>query len=183
MAEPVTVDIATPIASVDTVGDSDGGSGSGGEVAVNPEAVQAEREGLMRAGKSLEAAAAELQQFQEEIFSSHKEQIARLSVEIAGKILQKEIAGGKYDIGKIIQEALKVAPAQQDVAVRLNADDLERYEKGIDEKSGDGLANVKLVADANIGPGQCVVETDKGMIEYFIEEHLKKISEALKITE
>jgi flagellar biosynthesis/type III secretory pathway protein FliH len=183
MAEPVTVDIATPIVSVGTIDDSDGAAGSGGEGAVNPETVQAEREDLMRAGKALEEAAVKLQQFQEEIFSSHKEQIARLSVEIAGKILQKEIAGGKYDIGKIIQEALKVAPTQQDVVVRLNADDLERYEKGIDEKSGGGLANVKLVPDANIGPGQCVVETDKGMIEYFIEEHLKKVSEALKITE
>lgn len=183
MAEPVTVDIATPIASVDTIDDSDSAAGSGGEGAVNPEAVQAQREGLMRAGKALEEAVVKLQQFQEEIFSSHREQIARLSVEIAGKILQKEIGDGHYDIGKIIQEALKVAPAQQDVVVRLNADDLERYEKGIDEKSGDGLANVKLVADANIGPGECVVETNKGMIEYFIEEHLKKVSEALKITE
>ena len=162
MAEPVTVDIAVPIASVDTIDDSDGAAVSGDEVVVNPEAVQSEREGLIRAGKSLEAAAGKLQQFQEEIFSSHKEQIARLSVEIAGKILQKEIGDGKYDIGKIIQEALKVAPSQQDVVVRLNSEDLERYEKGIDEKSGDGLATVKLVADANIRPGECVVETDKG---------------------
>ena len=183
MAEAVTISIATPIVSVDTVKESDGAAPSGGDGAVNPEAVQAQREALMRAGKSLEAAAAKLQQFQEEIFSSHKEQIARLSVEIAGKILQKEIGDGKYDIGKIIQEALKAAPAQQDVVVRLNGDDLKHYEKGIDEKSGDGLANVKLVADANIRPGECVVETNKGMIEYFIEEHLKKVSEALKITE
>ncbi len=183
MAEAVTISIATPIVSVDTVKESDGAVPSGGEGVVNPEAVQAQREELMLAGKSLEAAAAKLQQFQEEIFSSHKEQIARLSVEIAGKILQKEIGDGKYDIGKIIQEALKAAPTQQDVVVRLNGDDLKHYEKGIDEKSGDGLANVKLVADANIRPGECVVETDKGMIEYFIEEHLKKISEALKITE
>ena len=183
MAEPVTVDIATPIASVDAVDDIGGSAVSGGEEAVTPEGVQSEREGLIRAGKSLEAAAARLQQFQEEIFSSHKEQIARLSVEIAGKILQKELGDGKYDIVKIIQEALKVAPAQQGVVVRLNSGDLERYEKGIDEKSGDGLGNAKLVADASIGPGECVVETDKGMIEYFIEEHLKKVSEALKITE
>jgi len=180
MAEPVTVEIAAPIGSVDTVKDSDGAAPSGGEGVVSREAAEAQREKLMQAGKSLEEAAVKLQQFQEEIFSSHREQIARLSVEIAGKILQKEIAGGNYDIEKIIQEALKVAPAQQDVVVRLNADDLEHYEKGIDGKSGDGLANVKLVPDANIGPGQCVVETDKGMIEYFIEEHLKKVSEALK---
>ena len=180
MTNAVTVDIAERIASVGTIDDSGGAAVSGGEAVVNAETIQSEREGLIRAGKSLEAAAAKLQQFQEEIFSSHKEQIARLSVEIAGKVLQKEIADGKYDIGKTIQEALKVAPSQQDVVVRLNSDDLERYGKGIDEKSGDGLANVKLVADANIRPGEFVVETDKGMIEYFIEEHLKKVSEALK---
>ncbi len=183
MAEAVTISIATPIVSVDTVKESDGSAPLGGEGVVNPEAVQAQREALMLAGKSLEAAAAKLQQFQEEIFSSHREQIARLSVEIAGKILLKETADGNYEIGKIVQEALKVAPAQQDIVVRLNPNDLQQLQKIIEDKGGDALGSVKLVPDVNIGPAQCVVQTDKGMIEYFIEEHLKQISEALKITE
>jgi len=183
MAEPVTVEIGAPIASVGPIDDGGGAAGSVAEAVQARETAEVQKGELMLACRSLESAATRLEQFQEEIFSSHKEQIARLSVEIAGKILRKEIGEGKYDIVKIIEEALKVSPAQQDVVVRLNPADLACFEKGVDKKGDDVLSNVKLIPDAGIGRGECVVETDKGMIEYFIEEHLKKVSEALKITE
>ena len=50
---------------------------------------------------------------------------------------------------------------------------------GDPDRAAIGKKTRKLVGDAGIGPGQCVVETDKGMVEYFIEEHLKQVSEAL----
>ncbi len=183
MPESVTVNLAMPVKSVGAAEEGEDSSASAGAGAANPAAVQAERTGLIRAGQALQDAAVKLQQFQEEIFSSHKEQIVRLSVEIAGKILQKELADGNYEVEKIIQQALKEAPSRDGIVVRLNSDDLERYEKAIKDKGTEVPASVKLVPDEGIGPGQCVVETDKGMIEYFIQEHLKKISEALKITE
>ena len=183
MSQPVTIKIATPVASVNPVDNMNSVAAGANEMETSLETLKKEKENLIQAGKVLEDAAVKLQQFQEEIFSSHREQIARLSVEIAGKILLKETADGNYDIGKIVQEALKVAPSQQDVVVRLNPNDLQRFQKIIEDKGGDAPANVKLVPDVNIGPAQCVVQTDRGMIEYFIEEHLKQISEALKITE
>ncbi len=183
MSQPVTIKIATPVASVNPMDNINSVAAGANEMETSLETLKKEKENLIQAGKVLEDAAVKLQQFQEEIFSSHREQIARLSVEIAGKILLKETADGNYDIGKIVQEALKIAPAQQDIVVRLNPKDLQQLQKITEDKGGDALGNVKLAPDANIGPGQCVVETDKGMIEYFIEEHLKQISEALKITE
>jgi len=183
MSQPVTIKIATPVASVNPVDNMNSVAAGGNEMETSLETLKKEKENLIQAGKVLEDAAVKLQQFQEEIFSSHREQIARLSVEIAGKILLKETADGNYEIGKIVQEALKVAPAQQDIVVRLNPNDLQQYQKIIEDKGGDAPGNVKLVPDVNIGPAQCVVQTDKGMIEYFIEEHLKQISKALKITE
>jgi flagellar biosynthesis/type III secretory pathway protein FliH len=183
MSQPVTIKIATPVASVNPVDNMNSVAAGANEMETSLESLKKEKENVIQAGKALEDAAVKLQQFQEEIFSSHREQIARLSVEIAGKILLKEIADGNYDIGKIVQEALKIAPAQQDIVVRLNPNDLQQLQKITEDKGGGALGNVKLAPDAHIGPGQCVVETDKGMIEYFIEEHLKQISEALKITE
>ena len=183
MSQPVTISIDVPVASVSLVDNVDSVVSGAKEMETAPESLEKEKEDLIQASKALEDAAVKLQQFQEEIFRSHREQITRLSVEIAGKILLKETADGNYDIGKIVQEALKIAPAQQDIVVRLNPKDLQQLQKITEDKGGDALGNVKLVPDANIGPGQCVVETDKGMIEYFIEEHLKQISEALKITE
>jgi len=183
MSQPVTISIDTPVASVNPVDNMNSVSAGANEMETSLETLKEEKENLIRVGKALEDAAVKLQQFQEEIFSSHREQIARLSVEIAGKILLKETADGNYEIGKIVQEALKVAPAQQDIVVRLNPNDLQQLQKIIEDKGGDALGSVKLVPDVNIGPAQCVVQTDKGMIEHFIEEHLKQISEALKITE
>jgi flagellar biosynthesis/type III secretory pathway protein FliH len=182
MSQPVIISIDAPVASVNQVDKVGSAAAVADKMETGPELLK-EKENLIQAGKALEDATVKLQQFQEEIFSSHREQIARLSVEIAGKILIKEIADGNYDIVKVVQEALKIAPAQQDIVVRLNPKDLQQLQKIAEDKDGDGLGNVKLAADTNIGPGQCVVQTDKGMIEYFIEEHLKQISEALKITE
>jgi flagellar biosynthesis/type III secretory pathway protein FliH len=183
MSQPVTIKIATSVASVNPVDNMNSVAAGANEMETSLETLKKEKENLIQAGKVLEDAAVKLQQFQEELFSSHREQIARLSVEIADKILLKETADGNYEIGKIVQEALKVAPAQQDIVVRLNPNDLQQLQKIIEDKGGDALGSVKLVPDVNIGPAQCVVQTDKGMIEYFIEEHLKQISEALKITE
>ncbi len=125
---------------------------------------------------ALNEAARQLNTSCEETFSSNREQIVRLSVQIAEKILLKEISSGKYDIEKIVAEALKTAPTQQDVVVRINPQDLQRYQ----QSGNDLLANVKLVADPGIGCAECVVETNKGMIEYFIDEHLRQVTEALE---
>jgi flagellar biosynthesis/type III secretory pathway protein FliH len=48
-----------------------------------------------------------LQKYHDELFLSHKEQIIRLSVEIAAKILVKDIHERTYQIENIITEALR----------------------------------------------------------------------------
>ena len=172
--------MVVPIASVNMVS-AGAGDGDSDERLLERETEQlnAEKRRLGSLCEALDKAAGELAGFQEEMFSSHREQIARLSVEIARKILLREIENGNYEISRIIQEALKAAPSQQDVIVRVNPDDLTGYQKQTEAEGIDALSEVKLVGDAGIGPGQCVVETDKGMVEYFIEEHLKQVSEAL----
>ena len=103
-----------------------------------------------------------------------------LSVGIAEKILQNQIAQGQYDIEKIVQESLKTAPSQQDVSIRLNPDDLQQFQQILKDEGSGIPFNAKLLPDANIGPAQCIIETDKGMIEHLIDKHLAQISEALK---
>jgi len=132
---------------------------------------------------ALEEAASRLEKYHSEIFSSHRQQIARLSVQIAEKILLKEISSGNYDIEKIVLEALKTAPGRHDVVVRMNPEDLGRLRE-ITGKDTDGmLSNIKLAPDPQIGRAECVVETDEGIIEYLIQEHLERIGRALETLE
>ena len=183
MPGPVTVDVATPIMSVDVVSENDKESRSEAKTDRKEKLQEKQNKEIEKLCRALDNAALKLQEFHEEVFSSHREQIVELSVRIAEKILLKEIDEGNYDIAKIIQEALKIAPEQRNVAVRLNPRDVEQYEKLVEDKTIEGLSHVEITADAGVGCAQCVVETDKGMVEYFIEEHLNQVARALKGTD
>ena len=124
MAETLNLDIATPIGSVSLVA----GSNFSDEPVDEMDRQRLEMENASRdiasAAKALEAAAGELRDFQTNIVGSHREQIVRLSVGIAEKILLREVSAGNYDIAKIVDESLKNTPASKKVVVRLNPEDM-----------------------------------------------------------
>jgi len=121
----------------------------------------------------------ELNQFYKEVLDKHKEEIASLSVEIANKVLMQKVQKGDYRIESIITEALKNAPTCQDVVVHLNPEDLTQYQKLKQDSIGDTLEGIRFVADSNIGRAECLLETPKGIVKSFIEEHIEQIREAL----
>jgi len=121
-----------------------------------------------------------LNEFYGEIFAKHKQEIAKLSVEIARKILVQKVQDGDYEIESIVQEALKNAPTRHDVVVHLNPADIAQCQKLQQNDANSTLADIKFVSDTNIGRAECLLETPKGIIESVIAEHLERISEALK---
>lgn len=182
MSEAITVDIVTPISSVNMIG--------GGEVCEEVDEVsllkrelEDEREKLVSSIGALSQASSCFQQAQDELFGEHREQIASLSVKIAEKILLKEIGSGNYDIQKIISEALKKSPSKQNIEVQLNEVDFNTVTNALKDKANDFECKFEMSVDANIGHGECIVKTDKGIIEHLIESHLNQIAEALKQTE
>jgi len=129
--------------------------------------------------------------FYDELLAGHKEEIAKLSVEIARKVLMQKVQKGDYQIETIVKEALTNAPVRQDVAVHLNPGDLAQLQKLQGCRSGGSrkddassiLADIKFIADSGIGPAECLVDTPKGVIKSLIDEHLARISEALQKAE
>jgi flagellar biosynthesis/type III secretory pathway protein FliH len=130
-----------------------------------------------KALEMLEAAAKKLQFVYERLIVEHRQAIAKLSIEIARKILSQKVKDGDYQIESIVQEALNNAPARQNIVVRLNPQDLAKCQQL--QKSDSMLASVKLVADPGIGPAECVVETPKGKVESLIDGHLEQVARAL----
>jgi flagellar assembly protein FliH len=130
-----------------------------------------------QATQVIEAAAEKLHRVYEKMIVEHRQAIAKLAVEIARKILAQKVKDGDYQIESIIQEALNNSPTRQNVVVRLNPQDLARCQQ---MQQGDGaFASVKLVADPDIGPAQCVIDTPKGKVESLIDEHLEQVARAL----
>jgi flagellar assembly protein FliH len=179
MTGSVQISLDIPISSVSFVDDSEGIRPAVEAASINEEQLKVQQEELSRVCQALGEAVSKVNESCEDILSSQREQIVRLSVQIAEKILLKEISAGNYEIEKIICEALKSAPSQQEVVVRLNSDDFQRFQEASKDHPNDLLSNISLVPDSLIGHGECVVETEKGVVEYYIDEHLKQISQAL----
>lgn len=128
--------------------------------------------------EALQGIIAKLGQLYDEIFAGHNEAIARLSVEIARKVLMRNITEGDYEIESIVKEALKNAPQSASLVVRLNPQDLTDLRK-LQDAGEATVSGIELTADANIGRAECVVESSKGVMKLLIDEHLEQISKAL----
>jgi flagellar biosynthesis/type III secretory pathway protein FliH len=139
---------------------------------------QAQQQLYRDACTALEQAADRLNQLYNEMVAGHNEAIARLSVEIARKVLMRNITDGDYRIEAIIKEALQSVPESAGATVRLNPQDLSDVQ-ALQTAGDPSLAGVKLIADPAIGRAECVVESPKGMIKLLIDEHLDQISKAL----
>jgi len=124
-----------------------------------------------------------LNQLYENIFVERSEDIARLSVEIARRILMRKVQDGDYKIEAMVQEILKNAPVRQDLVVRLNPKDLASCQKIQQDTGTELFPGVRLVADGAIGQAECVLESPKGIIKSLIDEHLEQIGKALNKAE
>jgi len=136
---------------------------------------------FVRANETLNALVAHLNGYLSELLAKHKEEIAELSVEIAKRVLSQRIEDGDYEIEQVVKEAIGDLPADDNVTVHLNAEDLALLQAARTE-SGQGAqpANVRFLADADVGRAECVVETSRGLVESRINEKLEQISSALK---
>jgi len=180
MAETIAIQFEKPITSVGFAGDY--GQKTSDEQVRTSGQLQGQKAELSRLCQTVRNAADKLNQFYDSIFAGHKEEIARLSVEIARKILLQKIQDGDYQIEAIIQEALKSAPTRQDMSVHLNPDDFARCQKIQQDEPGI-FTGIKFACDPNIGRAECVIETPKGIVESMINEHLERIAKALKKAE
>ncbi len=188
MVQSVTIDLARPITSV-TIFDVDSSVSKfteqnhrGAETA-DIEVLEEEKTVFSQTIQAFQGAIDKLNHINEQAINEHKEEIAKLSVEIARKILVQKVKDGDYEIESIIKETLTHAPSQQDVVIHLNPEDLAQYNNIQQDGASDTLKGVNLVADPNTAPAQCMIETPKGIIQFFIDEQLEQISKALEKAE
>jgi len=186
MTQTLTVHLEKPIASAKIMDDSAGRGRV--DSAANAERIltqdsEAQKTAFSQAYQALNAVVAKLNECYDKVFAEHKEEIAKLSVEIARKILMQKIDDGDYEIESIVKEALKNAPTRQDIVVHLNPEDFAQCQKAQQDEADGALAGIKFVSDPNIGRAECLLESPKGIIESLINEHLERVSKALKKAE
>jgi flagellar biosynthesis/type III secretory pathway protein FliH len=180
MSQTVVIHVERPVTSVNLLDEDGAGAAAPSAEAGASEKLKLQKENLTHVCGALKDAVNRINEFEKNLFERNKEQIARLSVEIARKILVQKIQEGEYKIDSIVKEALKNAPTHHDVVVHLNPEDLVEYQKAAQKDDADALAGIEFVADSNIGRAECLLESPKGIIESLIDEHLEQIGNALQ---
>jgi len=182
MADPLTISLTKPIKSAKIIDDHRATSLVTDDLSDQRRAAGEEERSKAEVAQlcqTLNSLIGELSRFYEQVLTQNREEIAKLSVEIARKVLVQKVQNSDYQIESIVKEALKNAPARQQVLVHLNPQDLSACQKLQRDDPDSAFATVQLIADPSIGRAECLVETPKGIIKSFIEQHLERISEAL----
>lgn len=116
-----------------------------------------------------------------DMMAKTEEQIVKLAMAVAEKILNQEVLTRKDVICGVLKGALKNVAETEGMKIRLNQDDF-RYMMEVKQdflQSFDGLRNVVFEEDAAIKRGGAVVETMFGEVDARLENQLKEIREAI----
>ncbi len=104
-------------------------------------------------------------------------QIVKLALEIARKVIHKEVTTNQEIAVNLTRVALAHIPNRTAATVHLHPDDLAYFETKLDQiESGHALT---LIADRSVGHGGCVVQTEMGEVDATIEQQFAQIESAL----
>ena len=105
----------------------------------------------------------------------------RISVAIAEKLLQRQLALRPSDAHDMIATTLRLATGQTQLTISLNPADLNAWGDRAPQivRSLTGCADATLMADDGIKRGGCRIETRHGEIDATVETMLQKIVDEL----
>jgi len=121
-----------------------------------------------------------LNRLRKELFSTSEKEVIRLSLEVARKIIKREVAIDDELILTLVKVALNRVADQTLITIRVNPRDYQSIERhrtagiGVADNAAAG-ESVKLVEDPLIARGGCVIETESGTIDARVEEQLREI--------
>ena len=139
---------------------------------------------ISSARQALAVAGDEFRRVQEQLVGELEQNVVKLALEVAHKVLMQEVQAGNYQIEPIIKEALLHVSVRKNVVVRLNPEDyavceMAQQSGGVAPNAGD----LHFIADPMVPRAACVLETSQGVVESSVDGHLDEISKALQGTE
>lgn len=144
------------------------------------------RAGLEKAQSDLETFRRELANFmsaREDVFEYVAPDILEISVEIAKKIIKKEVESDPQVLINTIIDVLKsVSKSEPKIVIRVRPQAVQfikdtipniTYQYGIDSK-------INIVADPSVEEGGCIFQTNNGIVDASIDTQVEIIKKALE---
>lgn len=109
-----------------------------------------------------------------------EQDVLRLSVKLAEKIIGKEVRQDETIRGEIVMNALRQARQQEMLTVRVNANDLPLVERMRERIDSFGRAKyIDFIADQSVKDGGCIIESASGTVDARLETQLRILENAL----
>jgi|WetSurMetagenome_2_1015567.scaffolds.fasta_scaffold181284_2 flagellar assembly protein FliH len=123
----------------------------------------------------------ELSQLRKQILSNSEKEVVRLSLEIAKRVVKREINIDDELILTMVKVALNRLAEQTAVIIRLNPKDYQTImtQQSSNSVLGGGMEGIRLIEDPLISRGGALIETESGTIDARIEEQFREIERGM----
>jgi flagellar assembly protein FliH len=127
-------------------------------------------------------AISELKKLQKEIYLAAETETVTLALAIARKILSHEVRISENVVINVVKNALNTVTDPKSVKIKVNPADLQVLSKASTQVSDilDNTENISVLDNASIPRGECVIETDLGVIDARFEKQLEIIEAVFK---
>lgn len=144
------------------------------------------KEGLEQAQKDIQEVRVAVEHFlkaKQEVFEYIAPDILEISVDIARKIVKKEIEQDpEIILGNILDVLKTISKDETKINIRVNPSQLALAKENIPQITSTlGLdARINVIADVSVEVGSCIVQTNNGIVDATIDTQLEIIKEAFK---
>ncbi|MGI6210042.1 MAG: FliH/SctL family protein [Anaerolineae bacterium] len=143
------------------------------------------REEVLAANRTAAARLAQIAQAAEEeqfrLFEDVEPQLVDLALAIARKVVASELATRPELILEILARAIEQARGAGSHLIRLHPDDLDLVQPYMPQAALEaGGGQWSLVADDSLSPGDCLIETDYGVVDARILTQMAELGRLLR---
>lgn len=131
---------------------------------------------------SINQGLSELIKIRQDIYLETEQEVVKLSMEVARKIVCNEIRVNKDTVVNVVKEAIKKVEGNERVKVKLSCKDFQ-FIKSVKPAIIDKITNIKNVGfemDESTPDGGCIIETESGDIDARIEKQFQAVEEAFE---
>lgn len=122
-------------------------------------------------------------EYKEQLYAKLSEDILDISIEVAEKIIKREVEVDETILYGIVEDALKnLAKEENKIILKVSPTDVEYTKEIVPEllSSGQFEAKIFVSGDPEVEEGSAVIETSNGIIDANISTQLELIKEAFK---
>ncbi len=126
-------------------------------------------------------ALAEVNRLRESVARNSSQDMLRMVMAISEQVIRRSLEAKPEIVLSLIENALHVSVQADTYRIRISPQDLDlvNEQKPLFLASISGMKNISIIADAEITPGGCRVESDFGDVDATIETQLEEIRKLL----